>query len=245
MSRHIHALLVDDEPPARQRLRALLAAEPDVTVAGEAGTVAGAAAFLAGPHRVDVVFLDVRMPGADGFALVDQLADHDTARAPAVVFVTAYAEHAVRAFGVRALDYLLKPFDRQRLAQTLARVREQLPEPAPAPAPLPRLPVEAGSRIRLLELERIEYLRAEGNYVRVHTVDGSYLVRDSLTGLAARLPSDQFCRVHRSLVVRLGGVREVEVLGHGELALRLRGGATVVSGRRYRDQVRQRLGLSG
>lgn len=239
----LHALIVDDEPPARRRLRAMLAGEPGVSVVDECGTVAEAARQLRALDRVDVVFLDVQLPEQDGFGLTDELAwgafDHE----PAVVFVTAHAEHAARAFDVRAVDYLLKPFSPERLAEALDRVREVAAAGAARRASRQRLPVDLGGRIRLLELDQVEYLRSEGNYVRVHTTTGAHLVRGSLSALGTRLPADRFCRVHRSLIVRLECVREVAVLAHGELALHLRSGATLISGRSYRERVRAALGL--
>lgn len=238
----IRTLIVDDEPPARRRMRTLLAEHPDVAVVGECGTAAEAARAIAF-EEPDLVLLDVSMPEGDGFRALEDLADP-----PAVVFVTAHPDHAVRAFEVAALDYLVKPYGRERLAVALDRVRAHLAgrpaRPADAAAPVERLAVDVGRRTRLLDPREIDYLKAEGNYVRVYAGAASYLVRDTLTALVARLGPTRFRRVHRSFAVRLDRVVEVESLRHGELALRLRTGAVVVSGRRYREQVRAALGLS-
>lgn len=263
----LRTLIVDDEPPARHRLRDLLADVPDVAVVGECGTVAQALDAV-GAHRPDLVFLDVRMPGGDGFTL----AERTGAAGPLIVMVSAFGEHALRAFDVRALDYLMKPFSRDRLGQALDRARDRLGVRAPVSAPLKRLPVDVGRRIRLIDTEMIDCLRSDGNYVRVHAGQ-SYLVRDTLAGLCARLDgravtgsaassgtalpgsialpgiaalpgSTAFVRVHRSAAVRVGQVREVETLAHGEYVLRLASGCSLISGRRYRDAVRAALGLS-
>lgn len=236
----IRTLVVDDEPPARRRLAGMLSGYPDVAVVGECATVTEAVDAIAG-EEPDLVLLDIAMPGGDGFRALAAVADP-----PAVVFVTAHPEHAARAFEVAAVDYLVKPYDRARLAVALDRVRAHLARsrvPARPEAAVARLPVELGRRTRLLDPGEIDYLKAEGNYVRVYAGGASYLVRDSLTGLVARLDPAQFLRVHRSFAVRLDRVREVETLRHGELALRLRTGAVVISGRRYRHQVRAALGL--
>lgn len=230
----IRALVVDDEPPARRRLAALLGHHPDVTVVDECAS-ADEAVHAIGAHRPDVVFLDVAMPEADGFSVLDQLADP-----PAVVFVTGHAHHAARAFDVAAVDYLVKPYHRERLATALDRVRASLRRPRPAAG---RLAVGTGGRTRLLDPSEVDYLRADGNHVRVYAGTVSYPVRATLTGLLSTLDPAEFLRVHRSLAVRLDRVRDVETLRHGELALRLRTGALLISGRAYRDQVRRALGL--
>ncbi|MEH1125671.1 LytR/AlgR family response regulator transcription factor [Micromonospora sp. CPCC 206061] len=236
----MRTLIVDDEPPARRRLRALLRDRPDVAVSGEAGTASAAVAAIRQTHP-SLVLLDIRMPEGDGFDVLDELrGDH----APAVIFVTAFSQHAARAFDVRAVDYLVKPFARERLWTALDRAASQLAALTAPPAPLRRLPVDVGRRIRLVDADEIDYLRAEGNYVRVYAGAQSYLLRQTLTGLVARLDPADFLQVHRSLVVRLDRVREIETLDHGELMLRLTTGAALITGRRFRDPVRSALGLS-
>lgn len=237
----MRVLLVDDEPPARRRLRALLDVEADVEVVGECATAAEAIAAV-GRHRPDLLFLDVRMPEGDGFEVADTIGDDG----PLIVFVTAFGDHAVRAFDVQAVDYLTKPYTPERLAEAVRRTREALAggrSVAAAGPPVRRLPVDLGRRVRLVEVGEIEVLRAEGNYVRIHLVTGSHLVRATLTTLCGRLDPADFLRVHRSAAVRLDRVREVETLAHGELLLRMAGGATVITGRRFSPAVRAALGL--
>ncbi|MFC4908342.1 LytR/AlgR family response regulator transcription factor [Actinomadura gamaensis] len=234
----IRTLIVDDEPPARRRLQRMLARHDDVQLLAGCGSPGTALAAL-DRHRPDLVFLDVRLSGGDGFDVLDAIwGRHD----PAVVFVTAFSRHAVRAFEIDAVDYLLKPYGQDRLDLALARVRDQLARRAPAPA-LNRLPVEAGGRIRLLDLDAIDYVRAEDGYLRVHTGARSHLIRGTLAKLEERLGSAAFLRVHRSVIVRVDRIRELEILAHGEMRMILSSGDTVISGRAYRDQVRAALGL--
>lgn len=227
----IRVLLVDDEPLARQRLRDLLEAEADVLIVGECGTVSQATAAI-NEYQPDLLFLDVRMPGGDGFGLAGP-------QAPLIIFVSAFSEHALRAFDVQALDYLMKPFTRERLAEAVERARSRLVKRVP----IKRLPVEVGRTIRLLDTGAIDLLKAEGNYVRVHAGGQSYLVRGTLSGLSQRLDPGRFARVHRSAVVQLDQVREVETLPHGEFVLKLASGDSVITGRSFRESVRAALGL--
>ncbi|HEU4452316.1 MAG TPA: LytTR family DNA-binding domain-containing protein [Longimicrobium sp.] len=255
MSTMIRALIVDDEPPARRRLRALLSAEADVEVAGECGDGLQAVEQIRA-LRPDVVFLDVQMPEAGGFEVVEAVGPH---RMPAVVFVTAYDEFALRAFEVHALDYLLKPYDRERFAATLRHVRARLggaAELAPRllslldetrarPAYLERIPVRSGSRIQLVPVAELDYLQADDNYVRLHTGGRSHLVRETLGAMEARLDPERFLRVHRSLVVNLSRITELEPLFSGEYVLTLRDGTRLTTGRSYRARLQEALALKG
>ena len=238
----ITALLVDDEPPARHRLRTLLAAHPDVVVAGEAGGVPDALTRIS-LDPPDLVFLDVRLTGDDGFELVRLLGPADL---PAIVFVTAHPDHAVRAWEVDAVDYLLKPFEQARLSTTMARVRRHLRPPAapgggPGAAPR-RIPVEVGGRVRFIDPASIESVHADRNYVRIRTPRRSYVLRSTLQAMEERLGAE-FVRAHRSALVRVDRIEEVHTLPHGELSLRLAGGEHVISGRRYATAVRAALGI--
>jgi two-component system LytT family response regulator len=236
----MRALIVDDEPPARERLRRLLTDHPDVSVVAEAGDVAAAISHLV-EDRIDVVFLDIHLPGGDGFDLLDLLGPR---RRPTLICVTANAEHAVRAFDEAAIDYLLKPFSRERLADALARVREQRRSAAGPAVPRPRrIPVPGPTGTRFVEPRHITLVRGERNYVRLELADRTVLLRSTLRELEDRLPPADFVRVNRSLIVRLAAVVEVQSLPHGEVALRLTTGELVVSGRSYAPAVRSALGL--
>ena len=199
----IAALIVDDEAPARDELRYLLGAHPDVVVVGEAPSPRAALELL-GEAKPDVVFLDVEMPGATGLSLAPLV--RERAPPPAVVFVTAHAEYAVDAFAVEAFDYLLKPVDPERLARVLERLRERSAESA---APVEKIAVVGGGGTEvLLDPDQIHYVQADGDYSRIHTYDRAYLCTSSLGALEERL-GPRFARVHRSHVVNLAKVTGV------------------------------------
>jgi two-component system, LytTR family, response regulator len=230
----VRALIVDDEAPARSKLRRMLGEAADVEIVGEASTGAEAVAGIRSV-RPDVVFLDVQMPEFDGFAVIDEIG---TGVMPFVVFVTASDEHAVRAFEVEALDYLLKPFAAERLAAVLDRVRVALARGATVMEQpkrlLRRLMVEDERRAVLLAVERIDWFEAAANYVRVHVGGATYQVRGTLAKLAERLDGAEFLRINRSEIVRLDAVREMHPWSHGDYRVVLVDGTTLTWSRRYR-----------
>lgn len=230
--------IVDDEPLARARLRRLLAGCASVYVCGDYdGGAALAADWSANP--ADLVFVDIAMPECDGFAAIDAL---DPAPA-AVVFVTAYAEHAVRAFRIAATDYLLKPVEPALLHEALARARALVREAPPRYAERLALPI--GRRLQLVAVNRIDYVAAHANYVELHAEGRSFVVRKTLTALQTELDPQRFARIHRSLLVRVDAVVEIEPLDSARHRLRLASGHTLVSGRSYCAQVRDCFGLHG
>ena len=249
----LRAFIVDDEPSARDRLRDLLEKQRDVEVQGESPDVPGAlAAIRDAPHGPpDVVFLDVQMPGADGFQLIETVG----ARAmPAVVFVTAHEEHALRAFDVDAVDYLLKPFDEERFGAALSRVREELQlralrrggapaENAQRKKPLDRLPLRSAGRVSFLRVDHVEWVDAAHNYVRIHGIDGhTHLVRGAISDLETRLDPERFVRIHRSTIVNVDRVRELELTTHGGYVAILEGGQRLAVSRSFRDRLPMLLG---
>ncbi|MFW6078594.1 MAG: LytR/AlgR family response regulator transcription factor [Gemmatimonadota bacterium] len=255
MADPIRVVLVDDEPPARAKLRRFLAADPRVVVAGEAG---GGVEAVGEIERVepDVVFLDIRMPELDGFGVLDAL---ELDPLPHIVFVTAFDEYAVRAFEVRALDYLLKPADRERVrravdhaveavaashdaADLAARIRDVLADARARAGPLERFLVRQRGRMMLVRAADVDWIEAADNYVRLHLGDESFLVRSTLKEVEARLDTARFARVHRSAIVSLDAVREVRPWSHGDAVLVLRSGAEVRLSRRYRDRLPGVLG---
>jgi two-component system LytT family response regulator len=248
----IRAVIADDEPLARERLRTLLAAEPDVELVDECKDGVETAEALA-RHRPDVLFLDVQMPERDGFRLLDDL---PPGIAPLVVFVTAYPEYAVRAFDAAAADYLLKPFDRERFARTMARVRERLRgEPQlraelaalleqlrPQPSGLGHIPVRAGQRTVLVRIEEIDWIESAGNYVTLHVGAQEHLLRETLSELQSRLSPRQFVRVHRTAIVNLDRIQALVPTPHGDHRLILRDGRELTLSRTYRARLEQLLG---
>jgi two-component system LytT family response regulator len=254
MTRKLETLIVDDEPVARRRLRRLLAAEGDVEIVGECGSAEEAKGFLAG-RAVDLLFLDIQMPGEDGFAVVEAAGEPR----PEVVFVTAFHEHAVRAFEVDAVDYLLKPFDGERVARTLARVRRSLAPGGAGAGETERLRalfenlvkgksyrsrilIRSIGRISFVAVDDVTWFEAEGNYVRLHTASAKPLVRETLSRLERELDPERFVRVHRSAMVNLARVRELERQATGDHTLVLDTGARLTVSRSYRDAFERAIG---
>lgn len=248
----LRVVIVEDEPPARRHLHSLLASDSDIEVVGECGD-GRAAVDVIERAAPDLVFLDIHIPELTGLEVIEAVG---VDRMPAVIFVTAFSDYAVRAFELHALDYLLKPFDEQRLRQTLTRARQQLRSHGSLldslseliatmheHQPPERLAVRHRGRIRLLSFTDIDYLTAEGSYVRVHSDGEAFLLRDSITAMEARLNAASFARVHRSVIVNIERVREMEPLYRGEFAMWLADGTRLVTGRTYRARVQQLFGV--
>jgi two-component system, LytTR family, response regulator len=250
----IRAVIVDDEPLARRRVRELLAEEADVEIVGEAQD-GPTAVSLVRELRPDLLFLDIQMPALDGFGVLEQIGPRSV---PALIFVTAYDRFALRAFEAHALDYLLKPYDDQRFAGALQRVREQLRhrgageierrlrdlllEVRGGASHLERLAVQSGSRSMLIPVDEIDWLEAEGKYVRLHVREHAYLIRDTLTRLESALDPARFLRIHRSIIVNVERIREVEAFVQREYILFLRNGTRLRTGRAYRNVIQRLLG---
>ena len=246
-------LIVDDEPPARQTLRLLLARHADFSPAAECSHGEEAVAAIRA-QVPDVLFLDVQMPGMDGF---DVLRAIDPGVLPALVFVTAYDQYALRAFETHALDYLLKPFSDERFDAVLERVRARLRErnhasigarlsallasgrPSAGPG---QLIVRDGGKTLVIPYDDIIWIEAEDYYVRVHARTRQTLVRLSLRALAESLDPDVFVRVHRSAIVNVTSVREMEPLASGDQRLALSDGTELRVSRTYRAALEERLG---
>jgi two-component system, LytTR family, response regulator len=264
----LRVMIVDDEAHAREGLRLRLKREPDVLVIGEFGDGDSALRAIASDSP-DVLFLDIEMPGTNGFALVERA---PAGSLPIVVFVTAYDQHAVRAFDARALDYLLKPVEQERLRETLARARERLASarngelaervrglsrefgapssggagvrPDRAGKGLDRIPVSADGSIHFLPAKEIDYIAASGDSVIAHAGASTHVIRKSMSEILASLDPSRFARIHRSTIVNLARVMKVEPYLHGEYILVMPGGAKLKVSRGYRELVAERLGLS-
>ncbi|CAA9338804.1 MAG: hypothetical protein AVDCRST_MAG71-2142 [uncultured Lysobacter sp.] len=237
----LRVLVVDDEPMARARLRRMLGAEHGVHILGECSNGEEAAAALAS-MKPDVVFLDIQMPGMDGFGTLHRAS---AAWRPHVVFVTAFSEHAVDAFEHGAVDYLLKPYSRERLRLSLERARagrqrvasgthENFPE---------RLPVPVGHRLRMVPVQSIDCVVAQLNYVELHIGAEQLTLRETMAAMEAQLDPRQFVRIHRSRIVRIAAVTEIEMLESGRYVFRLASGARLGSGPAYRERVREAFRL--
>ena len=245
------ALIVDDEAPARKRIRDLLAGEPDISVVGECADGKEAVEAIRG-HRPDIVFLDVQMPGHDGFEVLREVG---LDAVPAVVFVTAHDEHALEAFDARALDYLLKPFSRGRFRESLGRARRQL-ERGPDDelreqleglvgkgaigVTRRRVPLRSAGRITFLDVDEIDWVEACGNYVKLHAGDVEHMMRSTLAGMVQRL-GPRFVRIHHSHAVNVDRIEELQPWSRGEYRVVLRGGTKLRASRSYAAAVERLL----
>ena len=255
--RPLRVVIVDDEPVARRVLRELCAAEPDLQVVGEFGDGRSALAALQA-QAADVLFLDIQMDAMNGLAVARALAG---AALPHIVFVTAYDHHALEAFELSAVDYLLKPFDEGRFARSVERLRrlcgatdgaaaeahgaalQRLLQrlEAGAAATRPRLLAESGGQLHVLDVARIELVEADRNYVRVSAGGDVYQARSTLYNAEQALASQPMLRISRSCLVNLDHVRQISRTPRGDFILVLAGGATVTSSEGYRDRVREQL----
>lgn len=242
----VRVAIVEDEPPARAKLRRFLGAHQDYRVVAEAEDVAAGLAALRG-ERPDLLFLDIQLGAESGFDVLARSAPPY----PLIVFTTAHHEHALRAFEFAALDYLLKPFDRERFARTLERVRERLALRASgggeddderlrrlgrlAAPRLARFVVHERGRTLIVPAADVQRLSAAGNYVEIHTRDRRLLIRAALARLAQRLDPGEFLRVHRSHLVRADAISRIDSRAHGDALLTLRDGTEVLLSRRYRS----------
>jgi two-component system LytT family response regulator len=251
----LRILIVDDEPLAREGIRLHLEQERDFEVVGECGDGEDALRTIR-ELRPDVLFLDIQMPGLDGFEVLDALHGE---KLPEVVFVTAYDQFALQAFEAHALDYLLKPFDQERFNKTLDRVRNQLrgqrrrdldariaellADVRDRPKFFERLVVRSGGRIQILRVEDIEWIEAAANYVKLHVGPRAYLLRETMNRLEDKLDPAQFLRIHRSTIVRIDRIKELEPLFQGDYIVILQDGARLTSSRSYRDRLQALLSV--
>jgi two-component system LytT family response regulator len=251
----IRAMIVDDEPLARRRIRSLLAEAGDIEVAAECANGKEAIqAIEASPP--DLLFLDIQMPELDGF---DVLQAVGVGHVPVVIFVTAYDQFAVRAFEAHALDYLLKPFDDERFGAALQRARTQirqqrggdldrrlralLAEARRDRGYLQRLAVPTGQRSVLIRTDQIDWIEAERNYIRLHVGGRTHLLRENLSRMESALDPAVFCRIHRSTIVNINRIQAVEAPLRGESLVVLHDGTKLTSGRSYRANLRAVMGL--
>jgi two-component system LytT family response regulator len=255
MANRIRVLIVDDEPLARRGIRQLLESETDFEIVGEAanGREAISAIQKLAP---DLVFLDIQMPLLDGFSFIEKLG---AGLLPEIVFITAYDEHAIRAFEINALDYLLKPINPERFQKTLNRVREQIkngrtkdidhrlsallqslesaklnPEQT---VYLDRIAVKDAGRITLVDVNEIDWISSEGNYVQLHAKGKTHLLRETMDGIERKLNPQKFLRLRRSTIVRVEEIKELTPLFNGEFELVLKNGTKLSSSRRYRKNL--------
>ena len=258
----IRVLIVDDEPGARRRIDRLLQKEPDMEVIGQVGTGYHALEWI-NEQKPDLVFLDVQMPKMTGIEVVRNIGPDSM---PAVVFVTAYDQYAVKAFELAALDYLMKPFDDERFEQTLSRIRQTINHKpnhgladrleslletlhqstefeASTPKYIERIAVEVRGQLRIVPIKNIDYISASGNYVDLHVGNEKLLVREQMQKLEAKLPPKLFFRIHRSSIVRLSEIERLIVNPGGDYSVRLRNGKFLKVSRNRWGELAVRLGI--
>ncbi|HEX8190613.1 MAG TPA: response regulator [Pyrinomonadaceae bacterium] len=249
----IRTIIVDDVELARERIRILLD-DPEVEVVAECANGREAVRAI-GSLKPDLVFLDVQMPGVGGFEVVEAVGVEEM---PAVIFVTAYDEYALRAFEVNAVDYLLKPFDRERLNRAVARARLAVGRRAPAgeieerlrrllaevgggPKYLRRIPVKSARDTTLVSTERIDWVSAAGHYLELHAGGETHLIREQLSRLEAKLDPEQFVRIHRSVIVNLDRIKSLRPLFNGDHVAVLKGGRELNVSRTYHEKLMRLL----
>ena len=242
-------LIVDDEPLARERIREMLKSEREAEFIAEAAN-GGAAIKAVRAHQPDIVFLDIQMPDMDGFQVLEKLGAKTLAQIPAIIFVTAFDQHALRAFEFHALDYLLKPFDRERFAESLKRAKAQisnhtgnddrilnlLEQMNAAPEYLEWLTVKKDERIRLFKTEDIHWIEAQGNYVQLKFAENSELLRETMDVIETQLNPQIFVRIHRSAIINVNHVKELQVWRRGEYRVVMQGSKAFTLSRGYRPR---------
>jgi len=247
----IQAVVADDELLARQKLRQLLREEPEVDVIGESATAAETIELVR-MAQPDLLFLDIRMPGMDGFDVVEALASEPGVAMPRIIFTTAYDSYALRAFEIHAVDYLLKPFTFERLHSAVENARQHLKTSKQAPAQedeakaggdryTQRIVFKSRGRILFLAVQEIRWIGAEENYVRICTQSETHLLRETMSRLEERLDPQMFLRVHRSSIVNLQYVKEVRTDVDGECMVVLLNGQKVPMSRSYRSRIQDWL----
>ena len=251
----MRVLIADDEELARTGIRQLLATRPDITVVAECADGLETVAAIAA-HTPDLVFLDVQMPGADGFEVIEQVGSDDM---PPVIFVTAYDSHALRAFDTHAVDYLLKPIDPDRFHTALERATSRIAaarltrrgarltallDSIASDTPLERIAVKQDGRISFVPVDAIDWIEASGNYVTLHAGSGVHLVRHTLERLARRLGERRFIRIRRDALVRLSAIKSLEPYLKGSYVIQLQGGGKLLSSRSFAGRLKQLLARS-
>lgn len=245
----IRTLIVDDEPLARDRVKRFLRDEHDIKIIGECGNGKEAIAAIK-QEKPDLVFLDIQMPEKNGFEVVKSL---DEQTMPSVIFVTAYDQYALQAFDVHALDYLLKPFNRERLHKAVSHARDQIEtkrignlderlaslikDLRSEKKYLERLVVKSVGRVFFLKVDEIDWIEAAGNYVKLHSGREAHMIRETMNGIEAKLDPDRFLRIHRSTVVNIDRIKELHPMFSGDYAVILRNGTELALSRNYRERL--------
>jgi two-component system, LytTR family, response regulator len=253
MNRTIRSLIVDDEVLAREGLRTLAERDPDLKIIGECVNGTEAVEAISSKHP-DLVFLDIQMPELDGFQVLKRL---KVDQFPYIIFVTAYDQYAIRAFEVRALDYLLKPVDEDRFQRAVKRAKEMMQSKEwrseitsmlhdlveNKATHLERIVIKENARIFFIKTNEIDWIEAKGNYAMVHAGKKAHLIREAMTSLEHQLDRHKFFRIHRSTIVNIDRIRELQSLFHGDYRITLKDGTRLLMSRRFRDKLKEHLAL--
>jgi two-component system LytT family response regulator len=253
-SKRLRAIVVDDEPPGRQKIKEYLKHDQDIELVAECSNGREAVEEIRSKSP-DLLFLDIQMPGIDGFGVLEEL---DGDHLPAVIFVTAYDQYALQAFEVHALDYLLKPFDKERFQGALQRAKSHIEQQKlgdvrhrllallegmrAAKRHANRLVVKSAGRVFFLKTDEIDWIEAAGNYVRLHTGNDTHLLRETMGAIQKKLDPNQFIRIHRSTFVNMEKIKELQPWFHGEYVVILRDGTQLTMSRSYRNNLPELLG---
>jgi two-component system LytT family response regulator len=251
----IKTLVVDDETLARERIISLLKKENDIEIVGECSDGEEALQKI-NSLKPDLVFLDIQMPVMNGIDIIKNLSDY----LPEVIFVTAYDEYAVEAFELNALDYLLKPFDQERFSKTLARARQRIlanstkdiseklnnlilsfSKNKTGEKYLTKFVIKSSGKISFINIDEINYIEAEGNYLTLYTANGKHLYRDTISNISEKLNPDLFVRIHRSYIVKIENIKELQSHFNGEYFITLKDNTKLKSGRSYKTEVEKLL----
>lgn len=251
----IRALIIDDEPLLRERVRTLLTEYRDIELVGECRDGQEAANMILA-ERPDLIFLDIQMPELDGFEVIKAISDEYL---PAIVFITAFDEYAIRAFEVNAIDYLLKPINESRFEQAMQRTIDRLKQPdrhepdfdrklqdlisglRTSQSYTTRFVVRSGSKLSFVRASDVDWIDVADNYVRLHVSGREHLVRDTLKSVESQLNPEMFVRVHRSIIINLDRVESVEPYFHGEYVITIKDGARLRTSRSYSERLRTLL----
>ena len=244
----IRTLIVDDEPLARERVKRFLKDERDIEVLGECGNGSDAITVIQ-EKRPDLVFLDIQMPEKNGFDVIKAI---DGKLLPTIVFITAYDQYALQAFEVHALDYLLKPFNRERFHSAVGRAKEQIEGQkrgelderlaslissiTPEKKYLERMVVKSVGRVFFLKTEEIDWIEASGNYLKLHVGRDAHMIRETMNAVEAKLDPSQFMRIHRSTIVNVDRIKELHPMFSGDYSVILRDGTELALSRNYRER---------
>jgi two-component system LytT family response regulator len=244
----IRTLIVDDEPLARERVKRFLKDERDIELLGECGNGSDAIRAIK-EMRPDLVFLDIQMPEKNGFDVIKSI---DGEHLPTIVFITAYDQYALQAFEVHALDYLLKPFNRERFHSAVGRAKEQIEGQkrgelderlaslissiTPEKKYLERMVVKSVGRVFFLKTEEIDWIEASGNYLKLHVGRDAHMIRETMNAVEAKLDPSQFMRIHRSTIVNVDRIKELHPMFSGDYSVILRDGTELALSRNYRER---------